>query len=341
MANRFWVGGSGTWDTTSTANWSATTGGAPGASAPGAADIAAFDANSGTGTVTLGENVTVFRCTWNTFAGSFQPSTFAINCAGDGATALWIGGTTATFLAIPTVNFTYSGANSRTVTIGSATGFPRNINANITAGSGTFTLSAATNINNFNCTGFSGSLAATTGTLSLTGNVTLSSSMTIAANNLTIAFTGSGSRTITTNGVVIDRPINLPAVASGGGGVVNFADALTQGSTRTFNIAAGTVKFKNGVTSTVGAFGTSGTEQKFLSSTVAGSQATLSQASGTVNASNLTIQDINATGGATWNAFTVDRNIVNGNNSGWNFISIFKPIFPRKIVQRDVFKTVF
>lgn len=331
MANRFWVGGSGTWDTTSTANWSATTGGAPGASAPGAADIAAFDANSGAGTVTLGENVTVFRCTWNTFAGSFQPSTFEINCAGDGATALWIGGTTATFLAIPTVNFTYSGANSRTATIGYNASLARNINANITAGSGTFTISGTTHINNLNCTGFSGSLSA--GILHLTGNVTLSATMTIAVGTSIINFTGSANRTITTNGVTIDRPIAIPAAASGG--VVNFADALTQGSTRAFTITAGTVKFKNGVTSTVGAFATSGTEQKFLSSTVAGSQATLSEASGTVNASRLTIQDINATGGATWNAFTNDGSVDDGNNDGWNFLAITRPVL------RRVFTRVF
>lgn len=32
MANRYWVGGSGTWDNASTTNWSATSGGAAGAS---------------------------------------------------------------------------------------------------------------------------------------------------------------------------------------------------------------------------------------------------------------------------------------------------------------------
>lgn len=53
MADRYWVGGSGTWDSSSTANWSTTSGGAAGASAPTSADIAWFDANSGAGTVSV------------------------------------------------------------------------------------------------------------------------------------------------------------------------------------------------------------------------------------------------------------------------------------------------
>lgn len=50
MANRYWVGGTGTWDATSTANWAATSGGAAGASAPTAVDNVFFDANSNVGT---------------------------------------------------------------------------------------------------------------------------------------------------------------------------------------------------------------------------------------------------------------------------------------------------
>ena len=52
MANRYWVGGTGTWDTTTTTNWSATTGGAGGASAPTSADSVVIDTSSGTGTIT-------------------------------------------------------------------------------------------------------------------------------------------------------------------------------------------------------------------------------------------------------------------------------------------------
>lgn len=58
MANRYWVGGSGTWG--STTKWSASSGGASGASVPTAADTAIFDANSDAGlgaiTVTLAAN---------------------------------------------------------------------------------------------------------------------------------------------------------------------------------------------------------------------------------------------------------------------------------------------
>ena len=54
MASRFWVGGSGNWDASTTTNWSATSGGAGGASVPTSADSVTFDGNSGTAaTVTV------------------------------------------------------------------------------------------------------------------------------------------------------------------------------------------------------------------------------------------------------------------------------------------------
>ncbi len=51
-----------------------------------------------------------------------------------------------------------------------------------------------------------------------------------------------------------------------------------------------------------------------ISSTFAGTQATLSKATGTVNSTYLILQDIEATGGATFNA---TETIDNGNNTGW------------------------
>lgn len=52
MANRYWVGGTGTWGLGGTTNWSATSGGAGGASYPTSADDVFFD-QAGTYTVTL------------------------------------------------------------------------------------------------------------------------------------------------------------------------------------------------------------------------------------------------------------------------------------------------
>jgi hypothetical protein len=57
MPDRYWVSGSGTWNSTNTANWSTTSGGAGGASVPTSADDVFFDGNSDSGspfTVTIG-----------------------------------------------------------------------------------------------------------------------------------------------------------------------------------------------------------------------------------------------------------------------------------------------
>jgi hypothetical protein len=211
-----------------------------------------------------------------------------------------------------TVNFTYSGSTgTRNFSNGLTSGF----NFNFSAGSDALTFGDGTYLNNINFTGFSGSLS--NNSLNPTGNVTFSSGMTLTAGATTWTFVGtSGTQQITTNAKTIDWPL----VFNGLGGTFAFQDALTQGSTRAFTISAGTVQLKAGVTSTVGSFVANSATMKYLQSTLAGTQATLSQASGTVNASNLTIKDINATGGATWNAYYINGDINAGNNTGWDFL---------------------
>jgi len=56
-----------------------------------------------------------------------------------------------------------------------------------------------------------------------------------------------------------------------------------------------------------------------LKSVGSGTQGTISKPSGTVLVSGLTIQDSNATGGATWLAPTTSGNVDGGNNAGWIF----------------------
>lgn len=53
MADRYWVGGTGSWTQAGTANWSATSGGVGGASTPTLTDNVIFDANSSSGSYTV------------------------------------------------------------------------------------------------------------------------------------------------------------------------------------------------------------------------------------------------------------------------------------------------
>jgi hypothetical protein len=102
MADRFWVGGNGNWDAATTTNWSTTSGGAGGASAPTSADDVYFDAGSDAGgafTVTIGTGAVCRDIT----AGSLD---FVMTLAGSAAWA--ISGS----LTFPATNLTrtYTGA---------------------------------------------------------------------------------------------------------------------------------------------------------------------------------------------------------------------------------------
>ncbi len=106
MADRFWVGGSGSWDATSTTNWSATSGGAGGASAPTSADDVYFDANSnvGTGAFTVtvtGTTASPALCRDFTASGLDGALTFTM-----GATA-WLDCFGS--MTLPATNFSVSG----------------------------------------------------------------------------------------------------------------------------------------------------------------------------------------------------------------------------------------
>ena len=57
MASRYWVGGTATWDASTTSVWSTTSGGSGGASVPTSSDDVYFD-QAGTYTVTIGASFT-------------------------------------------------------------------------------------------------------------------------------------------------------------------------------------------------------------------------------------------------------------------------------------------
>jgi len=106
MADRYWVGGTGTWDGTSTANWSASSGGASGASVPTAADNVFFDAGSDAGGI-----FTVTMATTPRLCNDFTASglDFTMTLAGTS-----IGLTVSGSLEFPATNFTrtYTGTTT-------------------------------------------------------------------------------------------------------------------------------------------------------------------------------------------------------------------------------------
>lgn len=241
-----------------------------------------------------------------------------IYLTGNSGTIWGVGtGTNMTISGTPIINATYSGSTgTRQVTQNSiASGNGTLPSVNISAGSDVLSFNG--NFGSVDFTGFSGTLTYTGSFIIYGGTLKYSTGMTLSSNNVDTQFLGTGTTLITTNGKTIDFPLTFDGV----GGTFQFQDVLTQGSTRTFTIVNGTVQLKSGVTSTVGSFATSGTNQKYLQSSLAGSQATLSQASGTVSVSYLTIQDIYATGGAIWLALTSNGNIDAGNNVNWEFVN--------------------
>ena len=314
MATKYWVGGDGVWS--SLTNWRTTSGGAVITTPPGSADAARLDANSGASVVTVDSNITIQTLTCTGFTGTlaFGTNTISLNSTG----TIFTGSLTMTVTGTPLIIATNSSATVRSL-VPTAVTESNSISFRIIAGTGGISPNPGAYrdldfTDGVNPTGYAGALA--NSNITIYGNFKASTGMTRTAGTGTYTFAAtSGTKTITTAGVTFDNPF----VFNGIGGTFAFQDALTQGSTRAFTITNGTVQLKSGVTSTVGSFVASSTAVKSLQSTTPGSQATISQASGTVSVSDLTIQDSNAAGGASWNAYTDFENTDAGNNDGWNF----------------------
>ena len=147
-----------------------------------------------------------------------------------------------------------------------------------------------------------------------TWNTTTSTGLTINASTSTITMTNASTKTFAGGGLTY---YNLN---QGGAGTLTISGSNTFNNI-TNSTQPATVTFTAGTTQTVSAFGLSGTAGNLITinSNTPGSQFTLSDASGTINAQYLSIQDSVATGGAVWNALLTNGNVNNGNNTGWFF----------------------
>ena len=187
MADRYWVGGTGTWDGTSTANWSASSGGASGASVPTAADNVFFDAGSDAGGI-----FTVTMATTPRLCNDFTASglDFTMTLAGTS-----IGLTVSGSLTFPATNFTRTYTGTTTF---NATTTGKTITTNGVAFGGAVTLNgvggAWTLGSAFSCS---------TGTLTLTNGTFNTSVSNYAVTAGTFSSSNSNIRTISLNGSTI------------------------------------------------------------------------------------------------------------------------------------------
>ena len=259
MANRYWVGGTATWDGTALLKWSTTSGGIGGSAVPTTADTVFFDAASGANTVTIGAGVaTCSTLTMTGFTGTIAFGSNSITCAGTGT--IYTGATTFSVTGTPLILCSNSSGTSRTITP-TATTEANSISFNITAGTGTFNITASSSVKNLNFTGFTGGLALTARTIY--GNLTLVSGMTLGSGASIQTFGAtSGTQTITSAALTLDFPVTINGV----GGTVQLVDALTMGSTRTLTLTNGTFN-SNAKNVTCGAFSGNNSNTKTLTLT--------------------------------------------------------------------------
>lgn len=211
-----------------------------------------------------------------------------------------------------------------------------------------------------NLTIFSGrSFTLTNGTIDLNAKtLNPGSALTTATGTKNITFNGgtilcSAAGTVFNNAV----PTGLTTTAGTGTGRIDMSSASAKtfvGGGSTFNcilrntglgtltingngttfssiqntVQPTTIRFQAGSTfNFLNGFELSGTSGNLVTidSSTAGSQATLSLPSGTVSVSFCSIKDSNATGGASWQAYTINGNTDGGNNAGWLFVPV--PVF--------------
>lgn len=208
MANRYWRGRSGTWDASSTANWSATSGGAGGASAPTTADDVFFDANS--------NGATTFRVT--IAAGAAAKS---INCTGftraiSGTGAITVAGSVT---LVTGMTYTHTGIMTFTGT-GTLTTAGNTFSEVVVDGVGiTLTLGDALNTSNRNITVTNGSFNTSN------YNVTAGAIFSANSNVRTISF---GSSTITLSGTTaLDFVTATNLTLNAGTSLINATAATT------------------------------------------------------------------------------------------------------------------
>jgi hypothetical protein len=209
MASYYWVGGTGTWNSTSTTNWASTSGGSGGAGVPTSADDVFFDGNSDSGaafTVTIGTGAVCRDIDANTGTALDQTMTLAGTADWSIHGSLTFPATNLTRTYTGTITFRATTTGKTVTTNGVAFEAPTNTTGIILDGvNGEWTLGSALTLN-----GLQAGFRVINGTFK-TGNYNLSvgNFNSSGTNTRTIEF---GSSTVTLRSV---NPNNSALAALG------------------------------------------------------------------------------------------------------------------------------
>lgn len=249
MADRYWRGGTGTWNGTNTANWASTSAAATFTASRAAAvlDVTAV----ASGTIAVGDTV------WHTNGTSIGTITsFGTGSGGTGTYNMSASGAvTSRTMSSATVGATVPAAADNVI-----------FDANSNVGTATFTVTAATAT--ALCTDFTASGLDAAMTFAGSIGLTISGSLSLPASNFTRTFTGAitfnsttSGKTITTNGVTFASAITFNGVGGvwtlGTNVTTTGAVTLTNGTLAlsTFTLQALTFASNNANTRTL-SFGT-------------------------------------------------------------------------------------
>lgn len=308
FADRYWVGGTSTWDTTAGTKWATYSGGAGGAAVPTSTDNVYFDSSSGSSpTITLTANAS---CLDLNFTGAITPTLagttfYGISVFGHLTFILAMTNSmtgTVTFSSLTTgKTVTTNGTPFGGAIVFDGVGGGWTLQDNVNLATGFITLSNGTlNTNSktvtsataFNCSGTgvrSLILGASVINVSSSWTFTVTTNLTFNAGTSTINHLAtSGGKTFNGGGLTYYN-VNFsgtPITVAGS----NTFNVITLSASCTINLTAGSTQTFNNLVSN----GSAG-NLAVLQSLTAGSPATLSTSSA-INVSYLSVQDITRAG---------------------------------------------
>jgi len=346
MADRYWVGGTNTWNGTAGTKWATTSGGAGGAAVPTSSDDVFFDANSGVVTVTVSGSPACRHLNFTGFPSGAAITTGGIVTLVLGGDIIIPSGSLATYtffgFVAPTASVTHTldtngvvhqfiiNSNANNATINLASDWVTDSSTAARPSGMIFTGTGAVfNTNNYNMT-LSDFNNGPAGTINLGSSIITLKEPRTGAGQGFVSLSGAGTVNFGTSKIILQCVGSNNRTFAGAGRT--FYNLEITGSTsgnlvftgsNTFNefrcsIAPKTIHFTAGTTTTVSAWVVSGTPGNLITIT-SPTTAThaLVKTGGIVSSDYLNLSYSAATPASTWYAGANSTN--SGNNSGWLF----------------------